>query len=93
MNDQNQPQLVDTGHDTFEIIDPDGRVSGKILMSIKDSKDQYRIRYFTSTQEIYDETGKSVARTSDPEMAKHIRSLLIAWEKHLKKQAANQATT
>ena len=86
MTDQ-QPRLVDTGNDSFEVVEADGRVSVTILTSPKDANDQYRIRYFTSTQEIYDETGKTVARTTDPEMAKHIRSLLVVWEKHMLKLA------
>ena len=82
MTDQ-QPRLVDTGNDSFEVVE----VSVTILTSPKDANDQYRIRHFTSTQEIYDETGKTVARTTDPEMAKHIRSLLVVWEKHTLKLA------
>lgn len=77
-----QPKLVDTGNDSFEVVDPDGTISVKILTSPKDANDQYRIRYYRSTQEIYDESGKTVARTTDPEMAKTIRSLLVVWEKH-----------
>lgn len=82
-----QLKLVDTGNDSFEVVDPDGTISVKILTSPKDANDQYRIRYYRSTQEIYDESGKTVARTTDPEMAKTIRSLLVVWEKHQKKLA------
>ena len=80
-------KLVDTGNDSFEVVDPDGTISVKILTSPKDANDQYRIRYYRSTQEIYDESGKTVARTTDPEMAKTIRSLLVVWEKHQQKLA------
>lgn len=87
MTDHQQPKLVDTGNDSFEVVDPDGTISVKILTSPKDANDQYRIRYYRSTQEIYDESGKTVARTTDPEMAKTIRSLLVVWEKHQQKLA------
>ena len=89
MSDQ-QPRLVDTGNDSFEVVEADGRVSVTILTTPKDINDQYRIRYYRSTQEIYDESGKTVARTTDPEMAKTIRSLLVVWEKH-KQKMANEA--
>ena len=89
MTDQ-QPRLVDTGNDSFEVVEADGRVSVTILTTPKDINDKYRIRYYHSTQEIYDETGKTVARTTDPEMAKTIRSLLVVWEKHQQK-LANEA--
>lgn len=85
MTDQ-QPRLVDTGNDSFEIVDPDGNISVRILTTPKDINDQYRIRYYRSTQEIYDQTGKTVARTSDPEMAEHIRTLLVVWERLKEKQ-------
>lgn len=91
MNDPKTPQLVDTGNDSFEVVDPDGNISVKILTAPKDANDQYRIRYFKSTQEIYDESGKTVARTTDPDMAKHIRSLLVVWE-NLQKKRAGQST-
>jgi hypothetical protein len=87
MIDPKRPQLVDTGNDSFEVVDFDGNISVKILTAPKDSNDNYRIRFFKSTQEIYDESGKTVARTTDPDMAKHIRSLLVVWEKLQKKQA------
>lgn len=89
MSDQ-QPRLVDTGNDSYEVVEADGRVSVTILTTPKDINDQYRIRYYRSTQEIYDESGKTVARTTDPEMAKTIRSLLVVWEKHQQK-LANEA--
>ncbi len=89
MTDQ-QPRLVDTGYDSFEIVDPDGNVSVKILTTPKDINDQYRIRYYGSTQEIYDQTGKTVARTSDPEMAEHIRTLLVVWERMKEKQKSDK---
>ena len=89
MSDQ-QPRLVDTGNDSFEIVEPHGSVSVRILTTPKDINDQYRIRYYRSTQDIYHESGKTVARTSDPEMAKHIRSRLVVWEKH-KQKLANEA--
>lgn len=89
MTDQ-APRLVDTGYDSFEIVDPDGNVSVKILTTPKDINDQYRIRYYRSTQEIYDQTGKTVARTSDPEMAEHIRTLLVVWERLKEKQNADE---
>lgn len=92
MIDPIRPRLVDTGNDSFEIVDPDGNISVKILTAPKNANDRYRIRYFKSTQEIYDESGKTVARTSDPEMAKHIRSLLVVWE-NLQKKQAGQSTT
>jgi hypothetical protein len=85
MTDQ-QPRLVDTGNDSFEVVDPDGNISVRILTTPKDINDQYRIRYYHSTQEIYDQTGKTVARTSDPEMAEHIRKLLVVWERLKEKQ-------
>jgi len=80
-------RLVATSDETFAIVDPNGKTSVTILTAIKDANDQYRIRYFKSTQEIYDESGKTVARTTDPDMAKHIRSLLVVWENLQKKQA------
>ena len=58
---------------------------------MKDANDPYRIRYYRSTQEIYDATGKTVARTSDPEMAKHIRTLLIVWDNLQKKKASGSS--
>jgi hypothetical protein len=73
MNDLG-PRLVATSDDSFAVVDPDGKTSVTILMPMKDANDHYRIRYFRSTQEIYDASGKIVAWTSDPEMAKHIRS-------------------
>lgn len=91
MIDLKTPQLVDTGNDSFEVVDPDGNISVKILTSPKDANDPYRIRYFKSTQEIYDESGRTVARTTDPEMAKHIRSLLVVWV-NLQKKKAGQST-
>lgn len=88
MSEPQQPRLVDSGNDSFEVVDPDGTISVKILTSPKDANDQYRIRYFKSTQEIYDNSGKTIARTTDPEMAKHIRSLLVVWERHEQKMAS-----
>lgn len=87
MIDPQTPQLVVTGNDSFEVVDPDGNISVKILTASKNENDHYRIRFFKSTQEIYDESGKTVARTTDPDMAKHIRSLLVVWVKLQKKQA------
>lgn len=81
------PRLIATGTDSFAIVDPDGKTSVTILTPMKDADDPYRIRYWTSSQEIYDATGMTVAGTTDPEMAKHIRSLLIVWENLQKKQA------
>lgn len=90
MNDI-EPRLVATSDETFAIVDPNGKTSVTILTAIKDANDPYRIRYFKSTQEIYDESGKTVARTTDPEMAKHIRSLLVVWV-NLQKKQAGQST-
>lgn len=81
------PRLVATGTDSFAIVDPDGNVSGQIQTTPRDANDPYRIRYFRSSQEIYDETGKTVARTTDRAMAEHIRSLLIVWVRMKEKQA------
>lgn len=81
------PRPVATGADSFAIVDPDGKTSVTILTPMKDADDPYRIRYWTSSQEIYDATGMTVARTTDPEMAKHIRSLLIVWVRMKEKQA------
>lgn len=85
------PLLVATGTYSFAIVDPDGKTSVTILTPMKDADDPYRIRYWTSSQEIYDATGMTVARTTDPEIAKHIRSLLIVWE-NLQKKQAGQST-
>ena len=85
------PKLVATGNDSFAIVDPDGKISGRIQTTPRDANDPYRIRYFRSSQEIYDAAGKTVARTTDPEMAKHICSLLIVWE-NLQKQQTGQST-
>ena len=89
MNNDLGPRLVATSDDSFAVVDPDGKTSVTILTSMKDANDPYRIRYYRSTQEIYDATGKTVARTSDPEMAKHIRTLLIVWENLQKKRKAS----
>lgn len=89
---EQQPRFVDTGNDSFELVESDGSVFVTILTNPKDINDEYRIRYFTSTQEIYHESGKTVARTSDPEMAKHIRTLLVVWARMKEKQKlANEA--
>lgn len=80
-------RLVATGTDSFAIVDPDGNVSGQIQTTPRDANDPYRIRYFRSSQEIYDTTGKTVARTTDRVMAEHIRSLLIVWVRMKEKQA------
>jgi hypothetical protein len=91
MQDEPTPKLVATSDDSFAIVDPDGKTSVTILTPMKDADDPYRIRYWTSSQEIYDATGMTVARTTDPEIAKHIRSLLIVWE-NLQKKQAGQST-
>ena len=90
MNDI-EPRLVATSDETFAVVDPDGKTSVTILTAIKDANDPYQIRYFKSTQEIYDESGKTVARTTDSDMAKHIRSLLVVWV-NLQKKKAGQST-
>ena len=90
MTDQKLPRLVKPDSDTFEFVEPNGDVSVRIFSKAKDYYDEYRIRHFTSTQEIYDKSGKTVARTSDPVMAEQIRCLLVIWEKH-KKKLANEA--
>ena len=91
---EQKPRLVDTGNDSFEVVDPDGTISVRILTSPKDANDQYRIRYFKSTQEIYDESGKTVARTTEPEMGEHIRKLLVVWGRMKEKQKlANESKT
>lgn len=81
------PRLVETGGDSFAIVDPDGSVSVRIQSTPRDANDPYRVRYFRSTQEIYDAAGKTVARTTDPDMAKHICTLLVVWENLKKKQS------
>jgi hypothetical protein len=83
------PRLVATTDDSFAVIEKDGSTSVKINMALKDGNDPYRIRYWTSSQEIYDESGKTVARTSDPQMAKHICHLLIAFVNIQKRKAAS----
>jgi hypothetical protein len=87
MQDEPTPKLVATSDDSFAIVDPDGKTSVTILTPMKDADDPYRIRYFRSSQEIYDATGKTVARTTDRAMAEHIRSLLIVWVRMKEKQA------
>ena len=91
MQDEPTPKLVATSDDSFAIVDPDGKTSVTILTPMKDADDPYRIRYWTSSQEIYDASGMTVARTTDPEIAKHIRSLLIVWE-NLQKKQTGQST-
>ena len=89
------PRLVATGTDSFAIVDPDGTVSGQIQTTPRDANDPYRIRYFRSSQEIDDETGKTVARTTDRAMAEHIRTLLIVATlrpQHVDNRFANHAT-
>lgn len=90
MNNNQQPTLVMLDSDTFELVEPNGQISMRIMKKAEDYHDKYRIRHYSSTQEIYDETGKGVARTSDPEMAEHIRRLLMVWEKH-KQKLANES--
>jgi hypothetical protein len=90
MNDLG-PRLVATGADSFAMVDPDGSVSVRIQTTPRDANDPYRIRYFRSSQEIYDGSGKTVARTTDPEMAQHIRSLLIVWDNMQKKKASGSS--
>jgi hypothetical protein len=88
MSNKPGPRLVETGDDSFAVVEADGTTSVKILTSMKDANHPYRIRHWTSTQEIYDETGKTVARTTDPEMATHICNLLIVWVR-MKQRAAS----
>ena len=88
MQNEPTPKLVATSDDNYAIVDPDGKTSVTILTPMKDANDPYRIRYYRCTQEIYDESGKTVAWTSDPEVARHIRSLLIVWENMQRKKAA-----
>jgi hypothetical protein len=87
MSNNPGPQLVATTDDSFAVVEPDGTTSVKINMAMKDAKDPYRVRYWTSSQEIYDESGKTVARTTDTEMARHICNLLIVWVRMKERQA------
>ena len=71
-------------NDTVRIIEPDGKTSVTILVSPKNDDKPFKVQHWTSTQEIKDDEGKTVARTTDPEMARRICNLLIAhsiWEK------------
>jgi hypothetical protein len=65
-------------NDTVRIIEPDGKASVTILTAMKDDNNPFRVEYFRSTQEIKDAQGATVARTTDPDMARHICRLLIA---------------
>lgn len=72
------PLRVIHEEDTVRIIEPTGKTSVTIHTAIKEDTRPFRVQFFRSTQEIKDSSGKTVARTTDPEMAEHICKLLIA---------------
>lgn len=70
--------------DQVRIVEPDGKTSVTINLALKYDDRPYRVQYWRSSQEIKDTEGKTVARTTDLEMAERICNLLIAhsrWEK------------
>lgn len=77
-NDYPDPLRVIHEEDTVRIIEPTGKTSVTIHTAIKEDTRPFKVQFFRSTQEIKDSTGKTVARTTDPEMAEHICKLLIA---------------
>lgn len=66
------------GEDQVRIIEQDGTTSVTINRSLKQYDRPFRVQCWASTQEIKDAEGKTVARTTNPEMAQHICNLLIA---------------
>ena len=73
-------RLIEERGDSFKVIEPDGIVSVQIQATPKNANKTYRVRYFVGSQEIYDKSGKTLARTSDWEMADHICGLLNMWK-------------
>jgi hypothetical protein len=74
----------DRGH-CYTMVEPDGKVS--MLISINGppppnpNPDQsFHVRDTSSGQEIVDAEGVVVACTTDPAIAKHIKSLLVVYE-------------
>lgn len=66
------------GEDQVRIVEPNGTTSVTINLALKHDDKPFRVQNWRSTQEVMDEQGKVVARTTDPEMAKRICHLLIA---------------
>ena len=87
----------DKGH-CYRIIEPDGSVSVTILASSplapkatpKPASDTlFHVRDTDSGQGIVNAQGIVVARTTDPAMAKHIKNLLIVYEKMKAKKGSS----
>ena len=81
------------GH-TIEMVEPDGKVS--VVISINgppppkpDLDRSFHVRDTSSGQEIVDAQGVVVARTTDPAMAKHIKSLLVVYENMMARKASS----
>jgi hypothetical protein len=69
---------------SVRIVEPDGRTSVTIVPGVKDDDRPFHVKHFASTQEVRDAQGGFVARTTDPDTARHICRLLIAhrnWER------------
>ena len=82
-------RLVDGIGDSFKVIDPDGRTSVLIQASAKDAHKPFRVRYWKTNQEILNAAGTVIAKTTDPEMAKHVCHLLIAYKNIQDRKAAS----
>jgi len=87
MNNNPGPQLVATGDDSFAVVEADGSISVRIQTTPRDAGQPFRVKHFRSSQEIVDADGRFYARTTDPEKATHICTLLVVWENMKKKQA------
>ena len=85
-------KLIEGDGDSFKIIEADGKVSVQIQATPKNVNKPFRVRYWNGSQEIYDKSGKSLARTTDYEMADHICALLNVW-KNLQDRKSSDASS
>lgn len=83
----------DRGH-CYRVLEPDGRSSVIITVNcppatpMANPDESFRVRETRGGQEIVSADGVVIATTTDPQMAKHIRSLLVVWENLKRKKAA-----